>query len=379
VQFGAVRGIPEQRGAWVQRLRVGWGARRVLHEAPWKDAGGGTLVLHGQRPHLAATIRGLVGTGRDAPAAVLFELGSDRGSEELLENLRRTFVRSRHQCLIAVGGGAVLDLAKRVVARLDEDTRAGLAFVAVPTTAGSGSEATRFATVFTAQGKHSIEHPRLRPDWAVVDPAFCMSLGTQQRAVAALDALCHLIESQWSLRASPQSRQWAVAGLEVLDRSLVAAVLRPGRHGLERLSAAAYCAGRAIDLSRTTAAHAFSYYLTGVLRIPHGLAVATAMAGVIAQLQARADDAASRAALQVLAQALDDVGAAPADTLHRRWSRLLRDLGVLGTPTGERFDESVAQTWVNQDRLANHPVTVDVPGLCRRIGQHARGFGLVRG
>lgn len=185
--------------------------------------------------------------------------------------------------VIAIGGGSVIDMAKLIrffcaytgdIAKADyQAVRLSIPLVAVPTTAGTGSEATHFAVVYRRGRKYSVAHPGVLPDVAWLDYRLSLSASPFQKLCSGLDAFCQAMESLWSCRSTPESRAWAAEALDLLHRSLPQAV--KGDHdSMAHMVRGAYLAGRAINISCTTAPHAYSYGLTSLARVPHGLAVA---------------------------------------------------------------------------------------------------------
>ncbi|MEU6745804.1 phosphonoacetaldehyde reductase [Spirillospora sp. NPDC046719] len=192
----------------------------------------------------------------------------------------------RPDAIVGVGGGSAMDVAK-AVRLLPADpslalavlTGAGDRFAAdgpplflVATTAGSGSEVTGFATIFHAGRKYSLDHSRVRADVAIVDPCLTASCPPEVVSSGLFDAVCHGVESHWSRRATDVSRRLAREALTLLVPHLGARVQDPPLEVRERLAAGALAAGRAIAMTRTTAAHAFAYALTIRYGIPHGVA-----------------------------------------------------------------------------------------------------------
>nr|WP_052478384.1 iron-containing alcohol dehydrogenase [Kibdelosporangium sp. MJ126-NF4]CEL18022.1 Alcohol dehydrogenase [Kibdelosporangium sp. MJ126-NF4]CTQ90750.1 Alcohol dehydrogenase (EC 1.1.1.1) [Kibdelosporangium sp. MJ126-NF4] len=184
--------------------------------------------------------------------------------------------------IVGIGGGSVLDLAKAIAALIDADGepieyltgrqptgRRGL--VLIPTTCGSGSELTQFATLYAHGRKHSLDFPEGRADVAVVDPDLSASVPTTVAAAAKADALSHAVESYWSVAATDESRALAWDAMTML---------LPGTDH-DQVAMGAALAGAAINLTRTTAAHALSYALTSKLGIPHGMAGALHMTWLI--------------------------------------------------------------------------------------------------
>lgn len=154
---------------------------------------------------------------------------------------------------VAVGGGTVIDTTKLVRGF------SGLPFLAVPTTAGTGAEATRFAVYYDHGKKCSADDVRYLPTDQLLVPEFCESASDYQKASCAFDAYAQAVESLWAKGATDESKSYAHKALDMMEKG-------------EQLLGS-YWAGRAIDISRTTAAHAFSYYMTATYGVPHGEAV----------------------------------------------------------------------------------------------------------
>lgn len=172
---------------------------------------------------------------------------------------------------IAVGGGTTIDTTKllnlAIVAKkpvkellaIKEAPKALLPFMALPTTAGTGAEATRFAVCYDGDTKYSIDFEVIRPSDVALVPEFTATLPAYQKASTNFDAYAQAVESLWAKGATDESRRYANHAIELMN--------------VGNWIEASYWAGRAIDISRTTAAHAFSYYLTSHYGIPHGEAV----------------------------------------------------------------------------------------------------------
>lgn len=220
--------------------------------------------------------------------------------------------------LMALGGGSVLDLAKLLRSHpenLDfEACAAALRGHApwptlqhaplwlVPTTAGTGSEVTRWATVWDTDGeaalKRSFDEPWGFADRAWIDPALTLSAPVALTRDTALDSLSHALESLWNRHANPVSDALAVQAARRVLAHLAAVLAAPqALPGREQLALAALEAGIAFSQTRTALAHALSYALTLEQGVPHGLAVAVWLptacrlaaghdAGVDARLQA---------------------------------------------------------------------------------------------
>lgn len=265
-----------------------------------------------------------------------------------------------HSCdgLISIGGGSAMDTAKGIKAMLlASSPEAALAYafsqeeiphIAVPATAGTGAEATQFAVVYLNNEKHSLSHPALLPEGVVLDADLLDSLPAYHKKSCALDALCQGIESYWAAGATPASRVDAALAIRgVLDH--IRPYLAGEKAAAEGLLEASWRSGEAIQVSRTTAAHAMSYKLTKTFGIAHGHACALTLPILWEMLQ---EDETQLTVLQELAaiMRLDD---------YRQGSRLLRsmlmelDMEAPAAPDPAVIDRLAAS--VNAERLGNHP------------------------
>ena len=293
----------------------------------------------------------------------------------------------RPDLVIAIGGGSVIDMAKAInlLAAQEIAPAAILAqpalmqkrarpLIAVPTTAGTGSEATHFATIYVDGVKHSLAHEWLRPDYAIVDPGLTYAMPPQLTAVTGLDALSQAIESYWAVGATSESQSLAANAIERMWRTLAIAVRTPSPAARSNMTYGAHLAGRAIDLSKTTAAHAVSYALTVRYGVAHGHAVALTL-GSFFEHNARAraltvNDSRGVAYVErAMAELCRLLGCQTPAAAARAWRDLLQslelatDLQSVGVESNA-IDGLVAE--VNTERLGNHPVQV-TPSALRNI------------
>jgi phosphonate metabolism-associated iron-containing alcohol dehydrogenase len=210
-----------------------------------------------------------------------------------LAPLYQRFWRDHPECetLLAVGGGSAIDTAKSLMVgtqsgRFEELVallstggsfvpRRVKALIAVPSTAGTGSEVTPWATIWdhAAGEKHSLHLPQTWPEAAIVDPELTLTLPRAVTVHSALDALSHALESIWNVNANPISDTFAVAAareviatLPVLTENLLDRPLRT------RMALAALQAGMAFSNTKTALAHSISYEMTLRFGLPHGIA-----------------------------------------------------------------------------------------------------------
>ena len=205
------------------------------------------------------------------------------------------------ELIVAVGGGSAIDTAKCVAwlpaAAPPGTLRAMLAegaarpeaairpVIAVPTTAGTGSEVTSWATVWESGTgrKFSVSAAELYPQAALVDPSMLDSLRFEQSLPPALDALSHACEAVWNRRANPVADSLAEIAIRelagILSASFETSFAEPTVR--ERLQAASLLAGLAFSSTRTALAHSISYPVTGLWGVPHGLACSTTLPEVL--------------------------------------------------------------------------------------------------
>ncbi len=192
--------------------------------------------------------------------------------EEAQIGLER-LLQSKADMIIAIGGGSVLDMSK-LIRHMAVEQGYSLPLHAMPTTAGTGAEATHFAVVYIDGKKQSIAADDVLPDVAVVYPPFTYSNSIYQTACAGFDAVAQAIESYWAKGATDESRAYSVKALGLLWNQLPQLIQAPTQEFRDQVAEGAYWAGRAINISTTTAPHAFSYAFTSHYGYPHGHAVA---------------------------------------------------------------------------------------------------------
>lgn len=238
---------------------------------------------------LVARLRGVLG----ARLAAVIDRIEPNPDVSWLSSLHEDFwARYRDvDVLVAVGGGSAIDTAKALMVgtasgRFDELVAllaTGKAFtphavkqlIAIPTTAGTGSEVTPWATIWdqAAHKKHSLHLPQTWPSTAIVDPDLMLTLPEAVTVQSALDALSHSLESIWNMNANPVSDTFAVAAAREVMATLPALLAAPRDRELRsRMALAALKAGLAFSNTKTALAHSISYEMTLRFGLPHGIA-----------------------------------------------------------------------------------------------------------
>ncbi|GHV66288.1 alcohol dehydrogenase [Spirochaetia bacterium] len=186
--------------------------------------------------------------------------------------------------VIGIGGGSVLDMAKLIrflYSYTGEITKNDfskcnklLPLIVLPTTAGTGTEATHFAVVYKNKVKYSVAHEDILPDYSIINPLFTYNNPRYLAACTGFDALAQAIEAYWSVQATKESDDYAIKAIKLLWDNLPSAVNLKKKECMDKVSEGAYWAGKAINIAKTTAPHAISYAFTTYYNIPHGNAVA---------------------------------------------------------------------------------------------------------
>ncbi len=185
--------------------------------------------------------------------------------------------------IVAVGGGSCIDVAKciRLFQNMDSEKSyleqeihaEPMSFLAIPTTAGTGSEATSFAVIYDKGKKISIADTAGIPDAVYFDAAMLKTLPDYQRKATMLDALCHGIESYWSVHSNEESRNYAAESIRMVLQNKDG-YLANEEEANRNMFIAANLAGKAINITKTTAGHAMCYKLTSRYGYAHGHAAA---------------------------------------------------------------------------------------------------------
>jgi phosphonate metabolism-associated iron-containing alcohol dehydrogenase len=239
--------------------------------------------------------------------------------------------------VLGVGGGSALDTAKALMvgtpsgkfSELVQLLATGKPFtpsrvkrlITVPTTAGTGSEVTPWATVWDrtpgAQKKYSLHLKETWPEAAIVDPELTVSLPAGPTLASGLDALSHALESIWNVNSNPISDTHAIAAAREVMATLPA-LMKDLKNGAlrSRMSLAALKAGLAFSNTKTALAHSISYDMTLNHGLPHGIACSFTLPMVLERALG-ADPARDAVLAQVFDVPLGEAPAVLADFLSR--------------------------------------------------------------
>lgn len=330
-------------GAWSYRnpvaVRFGWG---VLDELPRALAGRDAVLV----TFPEAKAAGLEGRIRSLLGGKLREIVSDVEPNPEVSWFAKRYAdfwkRNAGCALVAVGGGSAIDTAKLLQVATAQGTfesylealSAGaqpevahaFPLIAVPTTAGTGSEVTPWATLWDRSSatpkKYSLHTEHTWPEAALVDPSLTLSAPAAVTRNSALDALSHSLESIWNVNSNPVSDTLAVEAARTVIATLPGLLVDPSsREWRSAMSRASMTAGLAFSNTRTALAHSISYEMTLRHGLAHGLACSFTLP-LVWRLASGAD--AGRDA--VLARVFGEEEARP-------WARLAEFMRQVGVET----------------------------------------------
>ncbi len=285
------------------------------------------------------------------------------------------FYRESCDGIIAVGGGSAIDVAKciKLYSNLPGDGGEGswlketiipneIPFLAMPTTSGTGSEATRFAVIYYEGSKQSVSDYSCIPGTVLMDASVLKTLPEYQKKATMLDALCHAIESFWSVNSTTESKEHSKAAIQGVIENMDS-YLANSDEGNAGMLLAANTAGKAINITQTTAGHAMCYKITSLFGCAHGHAAALCDRVLFPWMVENVERCSDPRGITYLAHTLDEIGLAMDCKNAREGAEKLKSifdsLGLeVPTATAEQFE--ILKNSVNPVRLKNHPISLDV-------------------
>ena len=202
------------------------------------------------------------------------------------ETAKEIFIDNNIDSVIAIGGGSAIDVAKCMIDILLRE-KEHIPFIVLPTTAGSGSEVTRYAVLYKNSEKLSITNEKFIPDKIIYYIDTLKTLPLYQKKSALMDALCHAVESYLSIYSNDESKDYSKEAIKIILENIDIYISENNKENEElkncykNMFFASNLSGKAINITRTTAGHAFAYKLTTLYNIAHGHAVLLSMKEII--------------------------------------------------------------------------------------------------
>ena len=284
------------------------------------------------------------------------------------------FRKKKCDGIIAIGGGSAIDVAKciKLFSNMESDGKYGeflkteivpneIPFLAMPTTAGTGSEATRYAVIYYEGKKQSVTSESCIPHSVLMDPGVLVTLPLYQKKATMMDAFCHAIESFWSVNSTSESKEYSKEAIGGILANMEG-FLSNDEAGNAGMLMAAYVAGKAINITQTTAGHAMCYKITGLFYVSHGHAAALCNRALFPWMLDHTDRCNDPRGEEYLKKTFDELGRAMGCSCGRdgaeKLDNIIRKLEFF-VPTANEEQFAELRTGVNPDRLKNNPVVLD--------------------
>jgi alcohol dehydrogenase class IV len=240
----------------------------------------------------------------------------------------------------------------------------GVPLIAIPTTAGTGSESTRYAVIYFEGKKQSVTHESIIPNYAILEPMLLKTLPLYQKKCTMMDALCQGIESWWSVNSTDESKMFSKIAVQMIMQYWEDYIFHNTDEAAEGIMTAANYAGRAINITQTTAPHAMSYKLTSIYGLPHGHAVALCLPVVWQYMNNHPEQCVDPRGKDYLLTTFDDIARAlachDANEAANYIINLLKILELQNPESKDRVMElEVLTNSVNPTRLKNNPIHLD--------------------
>jgi len=291
--------------------------------------------------------------------------------ESVVEGVK-LFHDKKCEAIFAVGGGSAIDVAKciKLYSNMDhtqnylkqEIVPNDVKLLAIPTTAGTGSEATRYAVIYFEGVKQSVTDYSIIPSTVVMDASALSTLPAYQKKATMMDALCHAIESFWSMNSTDESKQYSKQAIELILGNMDAYQAGDDSKN-EIMLKSANIAGKAINITQTTAGHAMCYKLTSLYGIAHGHAAALCVAKLwpymVEHLDKCIDSRGQEYLNGIFSEIASAMGCVTVQDAIVKFQGIVDSLGLGAPEMKDESDYEKLRTSVNPVRLKNNPVGLD--------------------
>ncbi|MBR4664737.1 MAG: phosphonoacetaldehyde reductase [Lentisphaeria bacterium] len=294
----------------------------------------------------------------------------------------QAFLRNDCSAIIALGGGSAMDVAKciKLFSNMDHGRNYleqaivpnKIPFLAVPTTAGTGSEATRYAVIYYNDAKQSVTSESIIPEAVLLDPGVLKTLPAYQKKSTMMDAFCHALESFWSVNSTEESRRFSRTAIELVLQNMDG-YLANSEDGNAGMLLAANTAGKAINITQTTAGHAMCYKITSLFGCAHGHAAALCdrvlFPWMLENTHLCIDPRGEGFLKNTFRQIANAMGCNTPEEAADKLNVIFTELELeIPSATEEQF--AILKSSVNPVRLKNHPIKLDtetIDTLYRKI------------
>ena len=267
--------------------------------------------------------------------------------------------------IVSIGGGSSIDTAKIIKLYSVLDYKKGITkdykynpvkHLAIPTTAGTGSESTRYSVCYYEGKKQSITHDSIVPDYVILDPSYLLNLPYYQKVSTLMDALCQAIESYWSVNSTDESKEYSKESIKIILKNVNKYIENNDLTTSDYMLRASNLAGKAINITQTTAAHAMSYKLTSMYNIAHGHAVSITLPYLWKFMEENLDKCIDLRGKEYLKNTLVEL-----KDMVDGYNKIMELFNYfkLTIPSVSEEELNILVSSVNPDRLKNNPVELN--------------------
>lgn len=293
-----------------------------------------------------------------------FILFSDFGSNPKFDDIVKGIkIFNEENCdfIISVGGGSSIDTAKVIKLYSILDYKNGITnnykynsvkHLAIPTTAGTGSESTRYSVCYYEGAKQSVTHDSIVPNYVILEPKLVIDLPPYQKKATIMDALSQAIESYWSVNSNEESKKYSTESINIILKNLEKYINNNDLETTNEMLKASNLAGKAINITQTTSAHAMSYKITSLYGTAHGHAVMLTLPFIWEYMENNYDACIDKRGKDYLKNTLKDLR-----DMIGGYQKLLEifDSLELQRPTMNNKELNLLVDSVNPVRLKNNP------------------------
>ena len=281
------------------------------------------------------------------------------------------FLESKSDIILTVGGGSAMDVAKciKLFAYMDKNENFlsqkiegnDIPLIAIPTTAGTGSESTRYAVIYFNGEKQSVTSDNCIPSVIVLDSSVLKTLPIYQKKATMMDAFSHAIEAFWSVHSTDESKEYSKTAINMILQGKSGYLENTDAGNAIMLSASNY-AGKAINITQTTAGHALCYKITSLFGTSHGHAAALCMVKLWQFMYENIEKCTDKRGQTYLTNTFEEIahamGEKSVNNAINKVESIISELG-LTAPKLKDGDLNILINSVNTDRLKNNPVGLD--------------------
>lgn len=295
-------------------------------------------------------------------------------SYESVEKGVKQYLLMKCDCIVAIGGGSCIDVAKCIKLFINMDLNKkfllqeivpnNIKLFVIPTTAGTGSEATHFAVIYDKGEKLSIANRSCLPDTVFFEPNTLNYVPLYHKKATMFDALSHGIESYWSINSTEESKDYSRKSIQLLMKNMNDYFKGEELANQNMLLAANY-AGKAINISKTTAGHAMCYKLTSLYGYAHGHAAIICNIALWKYMVTHMDDIRDKRGSDYLYETFEsiakDMECLSVEEAISKLEILVNNMGLEQKINKRDINQLIGS--VNMERLKNNPIYLDTVAI----------------